>query len=133
VITGPQVILALKIAVIAVTLLFLLSLAALWRGNYRVHGRINIAFFTLTAVALLALEVLVRIVNKNLFDYFDAETRVVLTIHLCFSLPAAALMAAMLWTGLTHRREVHLYLAGAFTILWIGTFITGVFFLPHTP
>ena len=35
--------------------------------------------------------------------------------------------------GLTRRREIHLYLAGVFTVLWIGTFITGIFFLPHTP
>ncbi|HXG13379.1 MAG TPA: DUF420 domain-containing protein [Gemmataceae bacterium] len=130
---GPYVILTLKVAVIAVTLLFLVSLVALWRGNYRLHGRINIAFFTLTAAALLGLEVLVRLIDPEVFDYFDAETRVVLRVHLCFSLPAAGAMAAMLYTGLTGRREIHLYLAGVFTVLWIGTFITGVFFLPHTP
>ena len=50
-----------------------------------------------------------------------------------FGPPAAAVMGAMLYTGLTGRREAHLYLAGVFTVLWIGTFITGVFFLPHTP
>src|SRR5262249_33659321 len=125
--------LTLKIAVIAVSLLFGASLTALARGNYRLHGRINLAFFVLTAAALLALELLVRIINPEVFDYFSTETRVVLKVHLCFALPAALVMAAMLWTGLTHRREVHLYLAGVFTVLWIGTFITGVFFLPHTP
>lgn len=132
-VSGPHIILALKIAVIVVTLLFLFSLLALSRGNYRLHGWINIAFFTLTALALVGLEVIVRLIQPDVFDYFDRETRVVLRVHLCFSLPAAALMGAMLYTGLTRRREVHLYLAGAFTILWIGTFITGVFFLPHTP
>jgi uncharacterized membrane protein YozB (DUF420 family) len=131
VVRGPLVILTLKVAVIAVTLLFLTSLVALYRGNYRLHGRINIAFFSLTAAALVALEVMVRIINPDVFEYFDRETRVVLRVHLCFSLPAAAVMGAMLYTGLTHRRETHLYLAGVFTILWIGTFITGVFFLPH--
>lgn len=128
---GPTVILTLKIAVIAVTLLFLASLVALAKGNYRLHGRINLAFFGLTAAALLGLEVLVRLYDPDVFKYFDLETRLILKIHLAFSLPSAALMMAMLYTGLTHRREIHLYLAGAFTVLWIGTFITGVFFLPH--
>lgn len=129
---GPQIILALKIAVVAVTILFLASLAALYRGNYRLHGRINLAFFSLTAAALIALEVIVRIINPEVFDYFDRETKVVLNVHLCFSVPATVVMGAMLYTGLTHRREPHLYLAGIFTVLWIGTFITGVFFLPHS-
>lgn len=128
---GPLVILLLKIAVIAVTLLFLGSLTALWRGNYRLHGRINLAFFGLTAAALIALEVVVRLINREVFDYFDRETKVILNVHLCFSVPATVVMGAMLYTGLTHRREAHLYLAGIFTVLWIGTFITGVFFLPH--
>src|SRR5947208_2961132 len=39
VLTGPQIILALKVAVAAVTAVFLVSLLALWRGNYRLHGR----------------------------------------------------------------------------------------------
>ena len=132
ILTGPDVILSLKIAVLAVTFLFLTSLLALSRGNYWLHGRINIAFFGLTATALMVLEVLVRLVNPELFNYFDAETRRALNIHLCFSLPSALLMPFMLWTGLTHRRRVHLTLASLFSILWAGTFITGIFFLPHT-
>ncbi len=131
VLTGPQVILALKVAVTAVTVLLALSLVALARGNYRLHGRINLVFFGLTVAALFALEVVVRLLNPGVFDYFDVPTRQMLMVHLCFSLPAAAVMAGMLWTGLTRRREWHLYLAGVFTVLWVGTFVTGVFFLPH--
>ncbi len=129
--TGPQVILALKVAVLAVTVLLVASLVALARGNTRLHGRINLAFFFLTVLALVGLEVIVRLLNPGVFDYFDAITHQMLRVHLCFSLPATAVMAAMLWTGLTHRREFHLYLAGVFSILWAGTVITGVFFLPH--
>jgi hypothetical protein len=131
VLTGPNVILVLKIAVMTVTLLFLTSLTALARGNYRLHGRINIVFFALTATAVVGLEVVVRFVDPGLFDYFDLEVRRALAIHLCFSLPATAIMPLMLITGLTHRRRIHLSLALAFGILWTGTFITGIFYLPH--
>jgi len=51
---------------------------------------------------------------------------------LCFSLPATAIMPLMLFTGLTHRRPIHLRLAALFATLWIGTVVTGVFCLPHT-
>ena len=129
--TGPNVILALKVAVAAVTVLFLTSLVALARGHYRLHGRLNLAFFSLTVAALIALEVIVRVLDPRIFDYFDERTRLLLTVHLTFALPAAAMMAAMLYTGLTRRRDLHLYLAGAFTVLWAGTFVTGIFFLPH--
>ena len=33
--------------------------------------------------------------------------------------------------GLAYRRGLHLTLAVIFAILWTGTFVTGVFFLPH--
>jgi uncharacterized membrane protein YozB (DUF420 family) len=131
VLSGPNVILALKVAVVTVTILLLASLVALAKGNQRLHGRINIVFFVLTLAALVSLEVLIRFIDPGLFAYFDPETRRALTIHLCFSLPAAALLPLMLYTGLTHRRRVHLTLAMVFSVLWIGTFITGVFCLPH--
>jgi uncharacterized membrane protein YozB (DUF420 family) len=135
VITGPHVILALKIAVFAVTLLFLAALLALARGNVRLHGKINTLFFALTATALIALELVVRIIDPEVFDYFDADPALkqALTIHLCFSIPSAAVMPFMLYTGYTHRRTVHLTLAVLFSALWAGTFVTGIFFLPHTP
>ena len=50
--TGPNVILTLKVAVAAVTVLLLASLVALARGQYRLHGRINLVFFTLTLAAV---------------------------------------------------------------------------------
>jgi hypothetical protein len=129
---GPYVILTLKIAVTAVTLLFAASLVALARRNYRLHGRINIAFFTLTVTALLGLEGLVRVLDPHVFDYFTEDDKRALFVHLCFSLPAAALLPLMLYTGLTHRFYVHVTLAVLFSLLWIGTFVTGIFFLPHT-
>jgi uncharacterized membrane protein YozB (DUF420 family) len=132
VLTGAQVILSLKCAVICVTLLLLASLLALARGNYKLHGRLNLTFFTLTLTALLGLEVLTRLVNPRLFEYFSDQQRQALAIHLCFSVPAAVVMPAMLYTGLTHRRSLHLALAVVFGILWTGTFITGIFFLPNT-
>ena len=78
-----------------------------------------------------ALELLIRVVDPTLFDYLDEPTRRSLGIHLCFSLPAAVLLPAMLFSGLTHRRRLHLALAGLFGFFWAGTFLTGVFFLPH--
>ena len=130
--TGPEVILTLKIAVCAVTLLLLSALVALARGNYWLHGRINMVFFVLTVTALVGLELVARVIDPSLFDYFNDRTRRILAIHLCFSLPSAAIMPVMLFTGLTHRRRLHLTLAGIFIVLWTGTIVTGVFFLPHT-
>jgi hypothetical protein len=137
---GPYVILILKIAVVAVTVLFLFSLAALWRGNQRLHGRINLVFFTLTLVAVLGLEVVSRLVyplvsgdDRDLFAYFDERTREALRIHLCFSVPAALVLPAMLYTGLKRFRAVHLAVGVLFSLLWAGTFVTGVFLLPHAP
>lgn len=129
--TGPNVILALKIAVSAVTVILLASLIALAAGKQRLHGRINIAFFVLTIIALVSLELIVRLIEPTVFDYFDADTRTRLSIHLSFALPSAALLPVMLYTGLKGKREVHLYLAGVFSVLWLATFVTGVFFLPH--
>ena len=130
--SGPHVILALKIAVIAVTGLFLTSLFALARGRYRLHGRLNMVFFVLTLAALVSLEGITRLIEPNVFAYFDAPTREALRRHLLFAVPAAALLPFMILTGGTHRRRLHLCLAAGFGVLWIGTFITGVFYLPHT-
>lgn len=134
ILSGPNVILGLKVAVIAVTLLLLASLVALARGNVRWHGRINIVFFVLTVTALFVFEVVIRVLNPEAFVYLNADSvlRRALNIHLCFSVPSALLMPFMLYTGLSRRRTAHLILAFAFGVLWIGTFVTGVFFLPHT-
>jgi uncharacterized membrane protein YozB (DUF420 family) len=132
--SGPNVILGLKVAVIAVTLLLLASLLALALGKVRLHGRINIVFFVLTSVALIVFEVILRFLNRDVFDYFNADPvlRHALNVHLCFSVPSALLLPFMLYTGLSHRRTAHLILAFVFGVLWFGTFVTGVFFLPHS-
>jgi uncharacterized membrane protein YozB (DUF420 family) len=131
--TGQTVILALKVAVIAVTVLLLASLVALSRGHRRLHGRINLAFFILTVTALVAFELVIRVIRPDLFDYIDAnpELRQALNVHLCFAVPSALLMPVMLWTGLNRKRSLHVRLACVFGALWVGTFVTGVFTLPH--
>lgn len=129
--TGPNVILALKVAVAAVTVLLLASLVALVRRNYRLHGRINLAFFILTLTAVLGLELVIRVYDPGLFDYFDDETRQAMRVHLMFSVPSAILLPVMYFTGRAGRGRVHVALAVLFGALWTGTFVTGVFFLPH--
>jgi hypothetical protein len=37
----------------------------------------------------------------------------------------------MLLTGVRRQRRLHIGLGMVFLVLWTGTFITGVFFLPH--
>jgi uncharacterized membrane protein YozB (DUF420 family) len=130
--TAGIVILVLKIAVATVTVLWLASLIALARGNYRLHGRINIAFFTLTLAALIGLELIVRIISPGIFDnYFEQrQAATAMFVHLCFSVPSAALLFVMLFTGLKHRRRWHIATGLLFAALWTGTFITGIFFLP---
>jgi hypothetical protein len=130
--SAGTVILILKVAVTAVTILLIASLVALWQGRPRLHGRINIAVFVLTLSALLGLEVLARVVNPGVFnDHFDRnEAWTALYIHLAFSLPAAALLVIMLVTGLRRNIRLHYSVGVVFLVLWAGTFITGVFFLP---
>jgi hypothetical protein len=36
----------------------------------------------------------------------------------------------MLFTGHKHKRNSHIPAGLLFSVLWIGTFITGIFFLP---
>jgi uncharacterized membrane protein YozB (DUF420 family) len=131
-VSGPNVILALRVAVAAVTVLFAVSLVAVARGRIRLHGRINLAFFILTLTALLGLELVARVLSPGIFaEYFAAypERRQALNVHLGFALPAAVLLPFMLVTGLRRRRTWHLTIAVLFGMLWLGTFITGTFFL----
>jgi uncharacterized membrane protein YozB (DUF420 family) len=131
--TAGTIILILKIAVVAVTGLLAASLVAAWRGQYRLHGRINLVFFTLTLAALLGLEVIVRLINPVLFSehFKNHNAEAALAVHLSFSLPSAALLFIMLFTGWKRQRRVHIVLGFLFLALWVGTFVTGVFFLPH--
>ena len=129
--SGENVILTLKVAVATVTVLLAASLIALARGNTRLHGRINLAFFILTLAAVLGLEVVIRFIDPAVFDYIRNKPDLArnLRIHLCFSIPSLLMMPAMLYTGLKRLRTIHITLACIFGIVWIGTFITGIFFL----
>lgn len=130
--TGPRVIFLLQAAVAAVTVLLAASLIALWAGRVKLHGRINVAFFALTLVTVLGFEGLIRFIDPQLFHYIKSNPALLsgLNTHLCFAVPALLLMPAMLYTGLTRRREAHLFLAGMFAFAWLGTLITGLFWLP---
>jgi uncharacterized membrane protein YozB (DUF420 family) len=133
VLSGPTVILCLKVAVSAVTVLLLASFVALWKRDVRLHGRINLVFFILTLTALLGFELIIRVINPDVFRYISENEGLsrALNIHLCFAVPSALLMPVMLYTGLKGLRQIHLSLATVFGVLWLGTFVTGVFFLPH--
>jgi uncharacterized membrane protein YozB (DUF420 family) len=135
VLTGPNVLLTLKIAVVAVTVLLIAAIIAAAQGNYRLHGRLNLLFFTLTLMAVLGLELVVRILAPDVFAYINSDDslRQALNRHLWFSVPATFVLPAMLYTGLKGYVRVHLSLAACFVVLWGGTFITGIFFLPPTP
>lgn len=130
--SAGNVFLTLKILVVAVTLLLVASMIALAVGRPRWHGRINTLFFILTATTVLGFEVIVRFVNPHLTAEFSTEQRDALTIHLGFSIPSALLLPAMLYTGLRRRKTIHIAIGILFLLLWTGTFITGVFFLPHS-
>ena len=126
------VILALKIAVGAVTVLLAASLVALAAGKPRWHGRINTVFFALTATTVLGFEIVIRFVQPDLTSGFSPEQREALSIHLGFSIPAALLLPAMLYTGTRRYKRTHVALAVVFLVLWSGTVVTGLFFLPHS-
>jgi hypothetical protein len=129
--TASLVILILKIAVIAVTILWLASLIALALGNTRLHGKINLVFFGLTLAALVGLELIARVIVPEIFDDYVRDNGDALRVHLAFSLPSAGLLFVMLFTGLKHRRNWHIASGILFGVLWTGTFVTGIFFLPH--
>ena len=127
--TGPEIILTLKALVAAVTAILLASLAALAVGKPRWHGRLNTAFFVLTLSTVAGFEVLLQFVDVS--GTFDPAAREALRVHLYFAVPSAILLPAMFASGWTGRKRLHLVLAAGFAVLWTGTFITGVFFLPH--
>jgi hypothetical protein len=127
--TGPEIILTLKVLVTTVTVLLLAAVAAIAAGNRRLHGRINAVFMTLTLVTVAGFEVLLQFVDVK--SQFDPAAREALRVHLWFAVPSAVLLPVMYLTGRTGRRRLHLSLSAVFSVLWIGTFVTGVFFLPH--
>jgi hypothetical protein len=127
--TGPQIILTLKVLVAAVTALLVASLVALLLKQPKWHGRINTAFFVLTMSTVVGFEVLLQFIDVS--AAFDDEARRALRVHLWFAVPSAVLLPVMLFTGMSGRKTVHVAFAAAFAIMWMGTFVTGVFFLPH--
>jgi hypothetical protein len=133
VLTAGTVLLTLKIAVAVATLMLVGSLTALALGNYRLHGRINLVFFVVVLATLLGFESAAHLVNPGMLQDFLREQQALdaLYVHLGFSVPAALVMPAMLYTGLKGLRRVHVALGTVFLTLWSGTVVTGVFFLPH--
>lgn len=127
--TGPEIILTLKVLVTTVTALLLASLVALAAGRRRLHGRINTAFMVLTLITVAAFETLLQFVDVK--SQFDPVAREALRVHLYFAVPSALVIPVMYVTGRTGRRRGHLALSAVFSVLWVGTFVTGVFFLPH--
>ena len=132
--TAETVILTLKIAVVAVTVLLACSLTALAFGNYRLHGRINLTFFVLVLAALLGLELVAQVFHPGMLQSFlmRHDALDALYVHLGFSVPSALVLPVMLYSGLKRFRSFHIGLGILFLILWSGTFVTGIFFLPHT-
>lgn len=136
--SGYDIILVLKVAVSAVTLLLATSLIALWTGRVRLHGRLNLLFFVLTMTAVLAFEILLRIgpyiePGWAVTNGWTPFHRQVLRVHLCFVIPLLLVMPLMLLTGLKHWRRIHLPLAVVFALLWLGMLVTGIGLLPHAP
>jgi uncharacterized membrane protein YozB (DUF420 family) len=136
--SGYDIILVLKIAVSAVTLVLLAALWALARGNLRLHGRINLVFFVLTMTAVLIFEGLIRFGPSiepgwSVTEGWSDHELWALRVHLCFVIPLMVVLPAMLFTGLRRWRRWHLTLAGVFSVLWLGMLVTGIGFLPHRP
>jgi len=131
--TPTLVILSLKYAVGAVTVLLVFSLIALAKGKIKLHGKINLVFFILTVAALFLFEIVVRMIDPMLFSglWKNAELAKSLKIHLCFAVPSAFLMGIMLFTGLKKLKVWHRSVAIVFLVCWVGTFYTGIWWLPN--
>ncbi len=123
--TGPQIILTLKVLVVAVTILLLTSLVALALKRPRLHGHINTAFFVLTMTTVAAFEALLQL-GGSVTKMFDPEALQALHTHLWFSVPSALLLPLMIISGKMRLKRLHLALAVVFTLLWTGTVITGL-------
>ena len=130
--SGPQVILILKIAVGLVTVLLIASGIAIARRNYRLHGILNSWLASLTLITVIGFELLIRVVGINVTEGWDDNARFALKVHLCFVIPLVPILIFMLITGWQGRRKMHLSISVLFLILWVGMFITGMFFLPHS-
>jgi uncharacterized membrane protein YozB (DUF420 family) len=130
VLSGPTIILTLKILVSAVTVLFVAAVVAIGTGRRKLHGRLNTAFFVLTMTTVVGFELLLRL-GQDMTSTFSADALAALHVHLYFAIPSAVLLPVMLLSGRMHWRPLHVATGCLFTVLWVGTFVTGVFFLPH--
>ncbi len=129
--SGPEIILTLKVLVSVVSVLFAVAVWAIATGRKKLHGRINTAFFVLTLTTVVGFEVLLK-VQGNVTDHFTPEERAALRLHLCFAIPSAALLLVMMGSALLKWKRFHRACGLLFAVLWLGTFVTGVFFLPHS-
>jgi len=127
---GAAIILTLKILVSLVTAILIAAIVAVATGRKRLHGQLNTVFFVLTMLTVVGFEGLIRF-GAPITETFSDETRAFLRIHLYFAVPSALLLPVMLWSGATGRKTLHKVCASIFSIAWAGTFITGVFWLPH--
>ena len=125
---GSQIIITLKVLVVAVTILLIASLVALAFRRPRLHGHINTAFFALTMATVVGFEGLLQMVNVS--GTFDDAARAALRTHLWFSVPSALALPAMWVSGKMRAKRLHLVFAAGFVALWTGTVITGLG-LPH--
>ena len=127
---GPTIILTLKILVSTVTVLYAAAVIAIIAGRKKLHGRLNTAFFILTMTTVVGFEVLLRLGIDATANFSDAA-REALRIHLYFAIPSALLLPLMMLTGVRKWKALHITTGVLFTLLWLGTFVSGVFFLPH--
>lgn len=128
--TGPTIILTLKVLVCVVTLLFAAAVVAIATGRKKLHGRLNTAFFLLTMTTVVGFELLLRL-GQDVTSTFSPDAIKALRVHLCFAVPSAVILPLMFLSGMKHWKRLHVATGCVFTALWVGTFVTGVFFLPH--
>lgn len=121
----------LKIAVALTTTMLVASLIALVLKRPRLHGLLNTLVAVLILVAVLGLEIVLRMLGVDMTAHMDAAARQALVIHLCFAVPLVPVMGVMLVTGRSRRLRIHLSVAVLFVVLWVGMFVTGMFYLPH--
>jgi hypothetical protein len=129
--TGPTVILLLKFAVGLTTSLLVCSLIALALRRPKVHGWINFTVALLVFVVVLGFELALRFLGINVTSHMDETARYALNVHLCFSIPLLPALVMMLVTGRNRWIRWHLASAVVFVVLWMGMFVTGMFYLPH--
>jgi hypothetical protein len=126
-----MIILTLKILVSTVSLLYAAAVIAIVMNRKKLHGRLNTAFFFLTMTTVVGFELLLRI-GIDVAATFSEEALQALRVHLCFAVPSAILLPVQFVFGVRHWKKMHIATGVLFTLFWIGTFITGVFFLPHS-